>query len=253
MKEVVPEELAELASKIRSAHEACQAGIKSGLEYAIACGTHLNQAKVQLGHGNWQPWLKRECPQLSKRTAQLYMQLAANRTVIEAKSATIAHLTINAARDLIPPKEGKGPKAPAYAEAAPDASVRVEGPPAEVLEDKLERDLERETSRQTVPAPPCTELARYAYTRPFECTPSYDPDEEEAEEPIDDSPLEKLSGDLCAALIYASGIAHSVLLKGRGMQKGQHFRDEKLPALLAATIKNLQDLEQELRRWNSAV
>jgi hypothetical protein len=39
-------------------------------------------------HGEWLPWLADHC-KLSKRTAQLYMRVAANRTEIEAaKSAT---------------------------------------------------------------------------------------------------------------------------------------------------------------------
>jgi glucokinase len=43
------------------------------------------------------PNRSRECPDISRRTAQAYMRLAAHRSVIEAECATVAHLTIDAA------------------------------------------------------------------------------------------------------------------------------------------------------------
>jgi hypothetical protein len=80
----------------------------------------------------------------------------------------------------------------------------------------------------------------YAHTRPFACTPSYDPDEEEAQELADS--LEELSYGLRDALITRASRLASIITK---MPK-DHFRDERLPPLLAATIKNLQLLQQAL-------
>ena len=96
-----------------------------------------------------------------------------------------------------------------------------------------------EMPRGAVHAAPRTELVSYARTRPFECTPSYEPDKEEAQE-LGDS-LEELSDGLREALIRASRLA-SIITK---MLK-DHFSDERLPPLLAAAIKNLQLLQQAL-------
>lgn len=64
-----------LASK---AHESMQQVVY----YAIECGELLQQIKARLGHGGWLQWL-REDWQHSERTAERYMQVAANRALIE--------------------------------------------------------------------------------------------------------------------------------------------------------------------------
>ena len=61
----------------------------------MAAGDDLREAKRLVGHGKWLAWLKTNCPDVSERTAHLYMQLAKWRSVVEdamAKSATIADL-----------------------------------------------------------------------------------------------------------------------------------------------------------------
>jgi Protein of unknown function (DUF3102) len=235
--ETPPEDLAELAAGIKRQHEACQAAIKSGLEHAFACGSLLNQAKAKLGHGKWLPWLRQECPKIKTRTAQACMRLAAHRPEIEAaaKNATIAHLTINAALALIAPKFVTGKE-----------------PAAEALERErqaqYERELEREMSRVAAYTAPCIELAHHAHTLPFECSQSYD-DEEEAKESAGGKSFEALQGDLCAALAGVSRIVSDIRSKRREMPEEPYSPDEKLPRLLAATIKNLQDLEQALHHW----
>lgn len=106
-------------------------------------------------------------------------------------------------------------------------------------------------SRGAIDTAPRIEPAHHAHTRPFECRQSYDPYEEKAQEPVDDTSLEELSEDLRGALISVNRCANSYTSKRKGMPKEEHSREEKLPAILAATIKNLQDFEQALRRWNS--
>jgi hypothetical protein len=76
--EVAPLEtdsLAGLAVRIQQEHEATVAAIKSGVGHAIAAGKLLLEAKAQLKHGRWLPWLKDHC-KVPARTAQLYMWLA---------------------------------------------------------------------------------------------------------------------------------------------------------------------------------
>src|SRR5437660_94580 len=87
--------LAELAARIRAEHEATADSLKRSVEHAMAAGDLLLEAKAQLKHGQWLPWLSEHCA-MSERTAQLYMQIAKNREAIEAKYATgIADLNLN--------------------------------------------------------------------------------------------------------------------------------------------------------------
>jgi hypothetical protein len=93
--------LADLAARIRAEHEARLLCVKRGFAHAIAAGTLLIEAKRQLDeHGSWLPWLKEYC-QIPERTAQHYMWLARNAPEVEAKSATLADLTMREAIELL--------------------------------------------------------------------------------------------------------------------------------------------------------
>ncbi|MGH7114466.1 MAG: DUF3102 domain-containing protein [Stellaceae bacterium] len=92
-----------LAAEIRREHEAAIAATKRGLEHAITAGERLLEAKAHLKHGEWLPWLAAHCA-IPDRTARFYMRFARNRERIEAKSATIADLTLRAAAQLLAPE-----------------------------------------------------------------------------------------------------------------------------------------------------
>lgn len=90
--------LAELAAKIRAEHKAVTAALSTAVEHALQAGAYLTEAKDKLQHGQWLPWLER-CG-ISRRTAQLYMQLHRHRTTIEKElrnSETGPDLTLNEA------------------------------------------------------------------------------------------------------------------------------------------------------------
>ena len=70
------------------------------MNHAIVAGELLLDAKDLLKHGQWLPWLAENCA-ISERTAQLYMRCAKNRAAIEAKSATVADLTLNEAAAVL--------------------------------------------------------------------------------------------------------------------------------------------------------
>jgi DUF3102 family protein len=61
--------------RIKHEHGACAAAIEQGCYHAITAGRLLAEAKAQLKHGGWLPWLRDHCG-ISQRTAQVYMQLA---------------------------------------------------------------------------------------------------------------------------------------------------------------------------------
>src|SRR5690348_3455939 len=74
--------LTDLAARIRTEHEATAMALKRGIQHAISAGGMLIQAKTQLKHGAWLPWLQDHCD-IPERTARLYMRLAGNRDIIE--------------------------------------------------------------------------------------------------------------------------------------------------------------------------
>jgi N6-adenosine-specific RNA methylase IME4 len=97
--------LADLAARIRAEHEATTIAMQRGLEHAIRAGDLLLEAKAQLKHGQWLPWLTEHCS-MSERTAQLYMRVAERRSELEAKAQGLADLTLEgAARLLAKPSE----------------------------------------------------------------------------------------------------------------------------------------------------
>jgi Protein of unknown function (DUF3102) len=73
--EIGDNSLADLAARIKAEHEAAEAANKRGLEHAINAGRLLLEAKAQVTHGRWLPWLGEHC-RVPERTAQAYMQVA---------------------------------------------------------------------------------------------------------------------------------------------------------------------------------
>jgi hypothetical protein len=93
--------LAELADRIRVEHQAVSTALKESLRHAIEAGELLIEAKKQVGHGQWLPWLQERCA-ISERTAQLYMRVAKNRKEIEEQIRNgIADLSLNEAAALL--------------------------------------------------------------------------------------------------------------------------------------------------------
>jgi ABC-type uncharacterized transport system ATPase component len=71
--------LTDLAARIRAEHEATIIALGHSIQHAMAAGDLLIEAKAQLKHGQWLPWLKEHCA-VSDRTARLYMRLARRRS-----------------------------------------------------------------------------------------------------------------------------------------------------------------------------
>jgi len=84
--------LAELATRIKTAHRAVRDAAKNIVQQAILAGTALNDARAKLPHGEFLLWLKDHC-ELGERTAYNYMLVANNR----AKFAIDANLTLSQA------------------------------------------------------------------------------------------------------------------------------------------------------------
>lgn len=91
-------DLAGLARRINDEHTSAIGAAVSALEHANECGKLLIEAKAQLKHGQWLPWLRENC-RVKERQAQYYMRLAErwDRLDKARKNAPGADLTIKEA------------------------------------------------------------------------------------------------------------------------------------------------------------
>jgi len=90
-----------VAAEIRAEHRKATASALNALEHAIVAGRLLVQAKGAVVHGEWLPWLAANCPEVSERTAQVYMRVSKTApALLEDKSAAAADLTLRGALAL---------------------------------------------------------------------------------------------------------------------------------------------------------
>jgi hypothetical protein len=74
-------QLGELASEINREAQLVEEAFRSAVRHAIRAGELLNEAKAQVGHGNWTAWRTANFDG-SERTAQIYMSFANNRNAV---------------------------------------------------------------------------------------------------------------------------------------------------------------------------
>src|SRR5438132_8845685 len=87
-----------LAKTVRSEHQLVASAATSMIEHALAAGAALLAAKAALPHGQWLPWLARECPDIKERTAQRYMSLTTGREALAKTNPTrMSDLSLSAA------------------------------------------------------------------------------------------------------------------------------------------------------------
>ena len=93
-------DLAALAETIRREHGAVGHAACNMLSHAMAAGDALAAAKAKVRHGEWARWLRRETD-LTERTAQRYLQLAAARAQLEANPSRTTGSSIAGALRLL--------------------------------------------------------------------------------------------------------------------------------------------------------
>ena len=98
---IISNSLAVLAARIHQQHDAASSAFKSAVGHAVAAGELLLQAKEQLEHGKWLPWLQANC-EIPERTVQAYIRLA--RLPIEKRNA-VADLPLREALSAIRSRE----------------------------------------------------------------------------------------------------------------------------------------------------
>ena len=91
-----------LAAEIKRLHGEAKQLAEASVARAIEAGEYLIEAKQQLKHGEWLPWLSEHCG-MSPRSAQLYMHVAKNKTEIQKRN--VAHLSLQGVvKDLAKPE-----------------------------------------------------------------------------------------------------------------------------------------------------
>jgi hypothetical protein len=88
----VTRSIADLAARIKAEHEAISESVRDSVARAIVAGELLIEAKAQLDHGQWLPWLRTHCG-MTARTAQTYMELAR----LDPNAQRVAHLPLRRA------------------------------------------------------------------------------------------------------------------------------------------------------------
>jgi ABC-type sulfate/molybdate transport systems ATPase subunit len=95
MSEIEQTRLGILAAEINTEHGKFRSAFKATYQHALKVGFLLSEAKAEVGHGNWLPWVAENCA-FSMRTAQTYMRIAKNRDRVEEllKDEDPAHLSM---------------------------------------------------------------------------------------------------------------------------------------------------------------
>jgi hypothetical protein len=121
-----PNDLVGLAAGANTEHDAVAQHQRVALEHAIKAGSFLAAAKDRLPHGRWLPWLAQNCPTISRRTAQVYLQLHYRQADLKCADVP-AHLTIDDALKVIAKKKAieKPARAPAKRETVADLKQQV--------------------------------------------------------------------------------------------------------------------------------
>jgi hypothetical protein len=140
--------LADLAAKIKQQHAGVEKYLTRSVEYAMDAGDLLIEAKQQLEHGQWLPWLA-ESVEISESTARRYMRLARNRGATEANRSRMTDLTVNGVLAAL----SNPSVAVKTAEAEDDLEHRAEKARRQVIIDAIKDNAEAvETQKKRIPA-----------------------------------------------------------------------------------------------------
>lgn len=69
------------AKDINDAHRCARESAECAVEWAVKCGQMLKLKKDEVGHGNWESWVEKNC-EFTSRSASAYMKVAAKQAQI---------------------------------------------------------------------------------------------------------------------------------------------------------------------------
>ena len=98
--------LVDLAQRIRATHRKAEHSAREAVAYAVEAGQLLIEAKAQVPHGQWLPWITEHC-EMAERTAQAYMRVARELPKLDdGKAQRVADMPLrDALRALAEPQE----------------------------------------------------------------------------------------------------------------------------------------------------
>jgi len=100
-----PKPTAATIRDINAAHDAVINAARDALQNAIRAGELLVAVKDGQDHGGWETWLSKNCPNISARTARLYMHVSKNEDKLikaaEQNGNTVAVLSVREAQKLL--------------------------------------------------------------------------------------------------------------------------------------------------------
>jgi hypothetical protein len=102
--------LHDLAAAIRRYSRAIQDYTRNALRASMDLGDVLALARARVEPRRWKAWRLANCPQVSKRTDELYRQLAASRAIIERALESDPDMGIRDAVKLISTPKPRAPK-----------------------------------------------------------------------------------------------------------------------------------------------
>jgi hypothetical protein len=155
-----PEKGLSYVPQIKEAYDALMGSHQTSLMHALTLGDLLNQAKEAVGHGHWANWLKKHCPQISQRTANVYMKLAVNKEKFEdptnsqraANFAAKDDLSIRAAIEAVNVADGGGLKTEKKPSKPPKPARASGAKPVETEKTGLEGELESVDANEIIHA-----------------------------------------------------------------------------------------------------
>jgi hypothetical protein len=132
------------AKNINEAHRMARSTAESAVEWAVKCGELLKAKKEEVGHGNWESWVGKNC-EFTPRSASAYMKVATKQAQIGST------LPISSIRQAL---EDDKPKA-----VTPKGAVSVVKPQGteETGDDRPAAPVFDEPKRQTATTAPTTE------------------------------------------------------------------------------------------------
>ena len=92
--ESTPLALSDLVTRIEAEHAAVGQAFGSALAHAIAAGELLIEAKRQVKHGEWRPWIEANC-KVPARTARHYMALARRKKRLCDENGNVLPLSVH--------------------------------------------------------------------------------------------------------------------------------------------------------------
>jgi len=141
-----PKPSAATIRQINAAHDAVINAARDALQNAIRAGELLCAVKDGQDHGDWETWLSNNCPNISFRTARLYMHLSKNEDKLTAAAEqngnAVADLSVREAQKLLATPltpEQKAARAAAKAKKAEaEAAAAKNKPPSPDLKDLMQ-------------------------------------------------------------------------------------------------------------------